>query len=76
MKKFVEEQLLKSVHVWSPERMVYISLSTLLVKSTLPVVKNFRYWLDKKLIGLGGVFLALPFLHVGLRLGTDKNDSQ
>lgn len=75
MKNFVEEQLLKSVHVWSPERMACISLSTLLVKSTLPVVKNFRYWLDKKLIGLG-VFLALHSLHVGLRLGTDKNDSQ
>lgn len=64
------------MRVWSPERMAYISLSALLVKSALPVVKNFCYWLDKKLIGLGGVFLALHFLHIGLRLGTDKNDSQ
>lgn len=64
------------MHAWSPERMAYISLNALLVKSTLPVAKNFHYWLDKELIGLGGVFLALYFLHIGPRLGADKSDSQ
>lgn len=47
-----------------------------MVKSTLPVVKIYLCWLDKKPIDLGGVFLALQFLLSVLRLGTGGNDSQ
>lgn len=63
------------MHVWSPERMAYISLSALQVKSTLPVVKNFHYWLDKKLHWLRRSVSGTALSPIGLRLGTDKNDS-
>lgn len=66
----------KEVHECSPERIACIALSSLMVKSTLLVVKKCHCWLDKKPIGLGGMFLALPFLLAVLRLGTGGNDSQ